>query len=331
MSMTDSTTMSPSDLDASLQLVTVKPGTIFSLAMLRDFLPDAETLLFFGKVYALDARQLGNLLHTVLATDLTRALFAEGGEHSNELQDYLLDGYYDEEGIWHDPIVGPAQQGDINLTPDVPHGEILPQMWQMLEVTVAKSIAEVAAKTLSVVDRLPGKQGSMIFKSLMKVNARRPTLGDFKAQIHHAPQKQNLGILDVSSSVSRHTVQAIVADFVALSYKANAHFAIVSNTCSYWEPGTYGVDEVMRAAEFSGTQYEQLVPLFDRDWGTVITLADYDSSNAAKQALLKCSGRIDQLLDISLVNRSTYLAECVGQLAASVQPVLIGNSQNVLR
>ena len=35
------------------------------------------------------------------------------------------------------------------------------------------------------------------------------------------------------------------------------------------------------------------------------------------------------MLDISLVNRPSFLAECVGLLANKVTPILIGNSQYV--
>jgi hypothetical protein len=36
------------------------------------------------------------------------------------------------------------------------------------------------------------------------------------------------------------------------------------------------------------------------------------------------------VLDISLVNKPTFLAQCVGQLAADVQPLLIGSSYYVM-
>ena len=248
-----------------------------------------------------------------------------------DLQDYLV-GAYDETGWFVEGIVPDTMAaGDICFSPDVPKGEILPEVWKSLEVEVAKSIKDVAAKLESVVGMLPGKQGSMVFGSMMKLNAKRPTIGDYRARIQHAPQQKNLLILDVSGSMTEHTVRTIVDDVVALAYMANADLAIVSNTCTYWEAGTYDVDSVLRAAEFGGTQYEMLAPLFDRDWGTVITVADYDSSLSAKQHLTQnCYGRIDQVLDVSLVNRPTFLAECVGQLAAKVRPLLVGNSQYVV-
>lgn len=333
--MTSSTTplMEPSRLSNSLDLVEIKPGLKFSKATLQDLLPDAETVLFFGKVYGLDGRQLAHLLHLVLDTDLTSALFAEGGQHSNELQGYVLDGYVDDWDVWHEGVIGYTSvlDGEITFSPNVPAGEILPEVWKSMEVEVAQSIKDVATKLESIVNLLPGKQGSMVFGAMRKLNLKRPTIGDYKARVHHEPVKENLLILDVSGSMNSNTVSRIIDDVVALSYMANAHMAVVSNTTTYWEPGSYSVENVLDACEYGGTHYETLQPLFDnRDWGVVITVADYDSSMSAKTRVAKMSGRIDQLLDISLVNRPTFLAECVGQLAQDVRPLLIANSNYVL-
>jgi hypothetical protein len=322
-------TISSAELSRSLEIFEVKPGVRFSVEVLKDLLPDIETLLFFGKVYELDAQRLATLLRKVLNTDLAEALFGEGGTHSNELQDYLV-GYEDEDGNYVEGIVEDYLCGDVTFGADIPHGEILPEVWDSLEVEVAQSIKDVADRLESVVNLLPGKQGSMMMNSMMTLNKKRPVIGDYRAQVHHAPQKENLLILDVSGSMTPGTIHRIIEDVVALSYKANADMAVVSNSCTYWVAGSYSVDDVLAACEFGGTQYEKLAPLFDRDWGTVITVADYDSSYGAKDYLAQCTGRIDEVLDISLVNRPTFMAECVGQLAGSVRPILIASSRYVL-
>lgn len=311
---TTSSRMTSSDLAASLDIVEVKPGLRFSKQTLLELLPDAETVLFFGKVYNLDYAQLSRLMGRVLNSPLAAALFE--GDHSLDLQDYLVD----------ELDIPDTGQGDITFSPDVPKGEILPEVWASLEVDVADSIKAVAAKLESVVGKLPGKQGSMLFKSMMTMNAKRPTLGSYKAHIHHDPVKENLLILDVSGSMSAPTIKAIIEDVVALSYKANAHMAVVSDTTTHWEPGSYSVENVLDACEYSGTHYETLEDLLHRNWGTVITVADYDSSRSAKDHLdRQCRGHVDQVLDISLVYRPTFLAECVGQLADEVKPLLIAN------
>lgn len=311
---------SSTNLRSSLDLIEVKSGKFFSAQVLKDMLTTVASVLFFGKAYKLDYRELSKLMSLVVKTDIADALFA--GDHSVDLQDYLVDdvmpGHHDE-----------LEEGEVTFDPDVPTGEILPELWADLEVEVAKSIQAVADKLGSVIGKMPGKQGKLLFSSMMSMNKQRPTLGVYGAQIKHQHQDENLLILDVSGSMTESTIRRIIEDVVALSWKADAHLAIVSNTTTYWAPGAYSVDEVLAKAEYGGTCYETLAPLFDgRNWGTVITVADYDSSRDAKRYLAgNCSGRVDQVLDISLVNRPTYLAECVGQFAGEVRPLLIANSQ----
>jgi hypothetical protein len=302
-----------SALKEQLYLVEIKPGLKFSATILKQLLPDVETTLFFAKLYGLNANQLGNLLSVTHNSSVIDALVNQAEGHSQDLQDYVLELGYE----WL------INSGEVTFSTAPPKGEILPELWKSLEVQVAKSIQEVADKLRDVVDAMPGKVGEMVFKSLMTVNAKRPILGDYKAHVHHAPQRENLVILDVSGSMTEGTIGTIVEDVVALSYLANAHLAIVSNTATHWGPGEYDVDSVLKVAEYSGTHYETLSALLDQDWGVVVTIADYDSSPAAASAIRQCSGRIEQVLDISLVNRPTYLAEVVGQLASDVRPLLV--------
>lgn len=299
-------------------MIELKPGLHFTQQSLKRLLPDVETALFFAQLYELDAKQLGVLLHKLFNSTLTSALFAEGEQHSSDLQDYLVDLCEQIPGV---------DAGDLKLDSEViPKGEILPEVWASLEVEIASSIKEVAAKLADVITAMPGKQGEMMFTSMKVLNKKRPVIGDYRVRVHHPRQAENLVILDVSGSVNSNTVQAIVEDVVAMAYMANAHFAIVSNSCTHWEPGTYGVDDILRAAEYGGTHYERLAPLFDRNWGTVVTIADYDSSAGAKDRLAKCVGVIDEVLDLSLVDQPTYLAQCVGQLAKRVRPILMATT-----
>src|SRR5690606_17979403 len=179
-------------------------------------------------------------------------------------------------------------------------------------------------------DSMPSKEGSMVFQTLMKVNRQRPSVGVYEAGIRHSITPDTLVILDVSGSMSEHTVKTLMPDVVAMSWKANAYLAIVSNSTYIWEPGTYNVSDVLDRAEYGGTRYETLAPLFERDWGNVITVADYDSAMSAKHHLAKQPGRIGKVFDLSLVNRPTFLAECVGQLADSVEPLLVASTRYVL-
>lgn len=291
----------------------VKPGLVFPTQLLREALPDIETTLFFGKLYKLDNVQLGDLLHLLHSSSVLSALLHEGGLHSTELQDYTVE-------LGYEYLI---TSGEVSFSSAAPHAEVLPEVWAALEIEIADSIQGVADKLKDVVGLLPGKQGQMLFKSLMVMNSKRPVLGDHRAIIKHQHSAPNLVILDVSGSMTEETVRTIIDDVVALSWRADAHLAIVSDTSTVWEPGAFGTDVVLKAAQFRGTHYETLSQLLNQDWGVVITIADYDSSLSAKRAVAQCTGKIELVLDISLVPQPTFLAECVGQLAAEVRPLLM--------
>jgi hypothetical protein len=316
--------LSHDEVKKSLETFELKPGVKVRLDVLKQLLPDASTALFFGKVYELNYRQLSNLLLSVFNTTVIKTLLGEGDLHSTALQDYIID------------VVPAAELQQAGITAASftapPKHELLPALFEELEVTVAASIKALAEKLGAALEMIQVKQGSLVFSTLHKLNRQRDgAIGTFEGQIKHKQQAKNLVIFDVSGSMTRPTVEAIVDEVVALTYKANASLAIVSNNTFYWAPGTFNVADVMAKAEFGGTHYETLASLLNEDWATVITIADYDSAGSAQHYLKRnCTGHIQQVLDISLVNQNTFLAECVGQLADTVRPLLVGNSYNVL-
>ena len=305
--MSQSTSNSSNDMT----LFEVKPDIYLSAGTLRRHLPTVELALFFAKVYQLDYTKLGQLLRMLFNTPVVQALTE--GSHSVELQDYLVETVPTE-------ILAEMQQF---TSEPMPSSEVLVQLWKSLEVEVAKSIQEVANKLAGTLHLLPSKEGEMLFASMAKINRLRPTVGVYGAHIRHAPVPEVLVVLDVSGSMTEETIEAIIGDVVAMSYNANASLAVVSNSAFLWAPGGYSVKDVLAKAEYGGTHYEQLKPLFDQSWGTVITIADYDSSPSAMKTLANCKGHIGQVLDISLVSRTTFLAECVGQLADEVRPLML--------
>lgn len=305
--MSQSTSSSSNDMT----LFEVKPDIYLSAGTLRRHLPTVELALFFAKVYQLDYTKLGQLLRMLFNTPVVQALTE--GSHSVELQDYLVETVPTE-------ILAEMQQF---TSEPMPSSEVLVQLWKSLEVEVAKSIQEVANKLAGTLHLLPSKEGDMLFASMAKINRLRPTVGVYGAHIRHAPVPEVLVVLDVSGSMTEETIEAIIGDVVAMSYNANASLAVVSNSAFLWAPGGYSVKDVLAKAEYGGTHYEQLKPLFDQSWGTVITIADYDSSPSAMKILANCKGHIGQVLDISLVSRTTFLAECVGQLADEVRPLML--------
>lgn len=309
--------LTTSSLRDSTTLFEIAPNKFISIQKLKDWLPTVELALWFAKVYKLDYTKVSSLLDTLFHSTVIEAL--RDGNHSLELQDYLVDTVPDE--VWE------QVKPDFVDTP--PPGEVLPQLWAAAEIEVAKSIQEVGDKLASTLEKLPSKEGRMLFQTMARMNANRPTLGVHKAVIQHQAVPDVLVILDDSGSMTEPTIREIIDDVVALSWKANAHLALVSNTARHWEPGTYNVDDVLKQAEYGGTYYETLAPLFERSWGTVVSIADYDSSRDARRVLGQCKGRIGTVLDISLVNQPTFLSECVGQLADEVRPLMV--ARGILR
>lgn len=310
-------------LTSSNEVTTFDTGLSFPKQFLIDALPDVETVLFFAKVYDLSASDVAGLLNTCVPSTVVTALTAEADTHSLSLQDYLVDEFLDDDG-WH--------YEDLSFFECLPgakapaDAEILPEVWKNLELTIAQSIKEVASTISGTIEHMPGRTGEMVFQTLAKVNARRPTLGDYKAGFKHQQVKRVLVVFDVSGSMSEPTVRTIVDDVVGLAYEANAALAIVSNSAYFYQAGAFSTSQVLEDAEYGGTHYEMLVPLFtDQDWDVVVTVADYDSSPAAKTALSRCNSKIGQLFDVSLVDRSTYLAECLMHMATEVRPLLIAS------
>lgn len=321
--MTSSTSSTTTDVRASLNVIEVKPGLRLSEQVLKTLLPDVKTALFFGKAYELDYNQLSALLTMLFQTGVMTALFGEGNSHSSDLQDYIV-------SVVPDEIL--AQQ-DLGYVDDAaaPDSEILTAAVEEARVVIAQSIKDVATKLGGVLDRFPSKYGEMTFQHLHKFNAQRASIGQFAPVIGHQRTGNNLVVLDVSGSMTESTIRRIVDEVVGLAYDINAYLAIVSDSAFLYEPGHYTSATVLRDAEYSGTHYEELVPIFHQDWSKVITIADYDSSRGAKYAFTRATGRIGEVLDFSLVNCPTFLAECVGQLADTVTPVLTGHTPYVLR
>lgn len=296
------------------EFITVKPGLLFIKPMLKQLLPTIEEALFFAKLHELNAQQLSKLLAELFNTPLVLALCGEGDTHSRELQDYLVD------------VLPPYVLEQVVFSPEAPPApELLAYLFEEAQVEVAKSIADVAAKLIALFERMPGKEGRMALHQLRTLNKQRAQLSaTVSVGVQHTPHAPNLVILDVSGSMTESTIRTIISDVVALGWKADASLAIVSNNTFCWEPGAYDVPSVLARAEYGGTHYETLTPLFDRNWGTVVTIADYDSSLAAAEFLrTNCKGSIEQVLDVSLVPRPTFLAECLRPLAKQVRPLMI--------
>lgn len=313
------TALSSTEVSHKLEIFEFAKGRKAGWGTLQKLLPDFETALFFARAYEMDYTQLGKLIRGVFpGNDVVRAL--SEGTHSTTLQSYIVDT------VPTDVL----RQAKPDWVPTPPPAQFLPALWESVDLVIADSVKVVANKIGGIIDSLPSKEGKMVFQTLAKMNRQRPTIGVQQLGIHHQRTERNLFILDDSGSMTASTIRRIIDDVVASAWKVNATLALVSNSARVWEPGTYSVDQVLAAAEYRGTHYEMLVPLLNEDWSTVTTIADYDSSYGAKEAIAKCTGSIDTVLDLSLVNRPTFLAECVGQRARNVEPILVATTSHVL-
>ena len=311
-------TLSSQQLTDSVTLFRMPDGEQVSVQTLKELLPDKATTLFFAQLFKFGYHDLQSLVTVVWGQSVFDILH-EGG-HSTSLQEYIQYTVPDQVSagvVYTSKVMAPSER------------DFLAEAYRLAVVDIAQSIKEVGAKLTGVIGSLQGKKGSMVFQHMRKMNAQRPgILGTYGATITHAGHQPNLVILDVSGSMTEPTVRAILDETVGLAWESDSALAIVSNTTTFWEPGEYSVQAVLEAAEFSGTQYATHKPLFEgRNWGVVVTIADYDSSWFSAEEIKKCDGHIGTVLDLSLVNRPTYLAECVGQLADEVRPLLIGHSR----
>jgi hypothetical protein len=309
-------------MTSSLKLVEVKAGTRFPVAALRRVLKDPKAVARFVALYRLDEYQTGALLRLLFPdSPVVQALVASAHLHSGSLQGFIVELGY-ENKLFDGTVLTPEEE--VEPEPDT---DLLAQMFEQLQVKVADNIAEVADQLADTLVGMPGKEGRMRMKSLLKLDRRiKRKLGVHQAQIQHAHKPDNLVVFDTSGSIGEKTTLAIAAPVVAMAVKANAHLVIVSDGARWWKPGEISVEAVLGEAEYAGTHYETLSPLFDRDWGVVVSVADYDSSYSSKEAIADCTGRIQLLLDISLVERPTFLAECLEQLADETRPLMVAKA-----
>ena len=244
--------MKATEIAESVELFEVASNSFVTIKQLKDWLPTIESALWFGKLFDLNYTKLSGLLSKLFNSDVITALMA--GDHSTELQDYVDD-------VVPDYLVAEDKPSYVEAPPPA---EVLPEVWKINTIEMAKSIKEVADKLKGTLQMLPSMEGRMVFETMAKFNKQRPSIGMYQASIKHEQVPDVLVILDVSGSMREDTIRAIVDDVVGLSWEAKAHLAIVSNNAYVWEPGSYNVDDVLAMAEYGGTQYEMLAPLLDR-------------------------------------------------------------------
>ena len=322
--MKENTLWPPEEIDLRTtkpEVLWLKNGTkAIRLDILRKLLPTTEVALFYAKAAKLNHKELSDLLYGLFNTTVLSVLLGESGSHSTELQSYIVDTVPDH-------VLSAARMQGMQFV-DGGKPEFLPELWDWANIEIAKSIGDVVKALDGTLTAIDAHTGRMTFATLAKLSRQRQSvIGTYEAMITHAATPKVLVIFDVSGSMSETTVSAVVNDVVGLAYHANATLAIVSNTATRWNPGDATAEHVLKLAEYDGTHYETLAPLFKEDWDVVVTIADYDSSWDAKDVIAQQPGRVGKVLDISLVNQPTFLSECVGTLADEVSPLIMGRGR----
>ena len=318
------------ELQTALTVVEVRPGMKVGLGVLRSSITDLAEFAHFAAIFKLSEHEARELYTTVFPGTrggFSWAALVSDVAHSTTLQSYIV------ETAPQDVVemYGELSEKKKRKIP-TPSQDTLARLQGIEQLTVAPSIAEVALKLHGAIEHLPVTQASMTLAAMLKFNTQYNTVGTYGAKIVRPNRVHpNLVVLDDSGSMSEQTIKAIIDEVVALGHHANAHLVLVSNTARHWTPGTYNSKSVLREAQYSGTHYESLSPLFlNQQWDTVITIADYDSSWSACEYLLRESGStsIRELIDISLVSKPSFLAECLGQFAQSAKPMVIAERDN---
>ena len=318
---------------------------VFKVKDLNNALKTAADVVFFAKLMCLTRKQFVQLLyalygtfnkdygtHTALEGDRTTfmaqesmgravAKILEGCTFSTELQ-----GYMEQDLGFYELSSGTPS----SAPPEKVSDTLLTMQWDLMELEIAHSIQKVGNKLHATLGSMPGREMAMFFEHTATMNRRRPTLGDYRATFKYTEKAPNLVILDVSGSIGEKAVKAVAEEVVSLGYKADAHLALVSTSTLHWEPGTYSVRSILESAEYGGTQYESLAPLFhNRDWETVVTMADYDGYSNARDRLSELPGSIEKLVDISLVRKPTHLAMCLESRAKECEAMSIYVNDNL--
>lgn len=291
---------------------------VFDLTALEDILTSLEVTLFFAKALELSVNDRSRLIRAIHKTDLIDELL--NGEHSIDLQDYGID----------DPDNWVPTDEWVDALPVesmVPDSEFLLSIFDDIKVVIASTFVEFTTMLAEVMDAIPSDQAQLMLEDAAKLNYKTNTFGTTQVSVAPIMSLPNALILDDSGSVTRQTFEALVSEYVAVANTHQMHVILVSNTARHFAPEEVSVANLMSVAQFGGTHYEELIRndiLGNMEWGTVITIADYDSSPAAAQVLQNARGRIGLLLDLSLVNRRTYLSEVIGHLADDFKQVLVG-------
>ena len=301
------------------EIITKPKQVMFLVKALGDqVINPAETI---GRLFrALDLGTVANYL-------------AEGG-HSTELQDW-----WDANGI-----VFPVPEHEAVITADEAaviedeegDADTLLDLVNTSLVKLPTTITELADGVfVDVLSKQPSGQANYVMDYLMQVS-KFGQIGTVKTGLEYQADTKAAIVLDCSGNMGRKLGEAIAESVVKLADTLKCDLILVSSTAVRLPAGTFGVKTVLANWQNQLTLYNQLIPHFrdiSQSYDVVITIADYDSISSHKsQIMQECNARIQQVYDVCVEHtldsngnlRTSFLAECLGQLADNVIPVFVG-------
>ncbi len=292
---------------------------MFLVKMLGDQVTDKPAAL--GRIFS--ALDLGSVADAISA-----------GGHSSTLQTWL-----EEEGLVI-PVPDDELVIDEGYTLDEAEpDEDLDTLLTLVNTALVKlptSIRELGEGLfLEVLSKQPSGQASYALDHVMQVS-KFGQVCTVKTQMEYEVDTTAVVVADCSGSMGIALGRAIAEPIVRLADSLKCDLILVSTTAVRFPAGTFSVETVIDNWQNGWTYYNQLIPCFkdiSQSYDVVVTIADYDSHAEHKREILaKCGARAQVLYDINVQYtedadgniKTSFLAECLGQLADRVVPVFVG-------
>ena len=333
--MNDSTVR---DIDPYLIVkIADNPEKFIGATILAGFVKTTKQALFLvmllGDQVTNKAATLGRIFQALNLGSVADAISAGG--HSSTLQTWL-----EEEGLTipvpdEETVLGSSSVVDEDFQPDEDLDTLVTLVNNAL-VKLPDSIRQLGdGLFLEVLSKQPSGQAEYVLDHIMALS-KFGQIGTVKSQIEYEQDTNAVVVLDCSGSMGLNLGRAITEPIVRLADSLKCDLILVSTEAVRLPAGTFSVQSVMDNWQNGWTFYNQLIPYFryvEQSYDVIVTIADYDSHLEHKGEIKrKCAARAQVLYDINVQYtpdddgniRTSFLAECLGQLAHRVVPVFVG-------
>ena len=292
---------------------------LFLVKMLGDQVIDKPAAL--GRIFS--ALDLGEVADAISA-----------GGHSSTLQTWL-----EEEGltipVLDDEVVVDEGKDQQDFEDDTDLDTLLDLVNNAL-VKLPESIRALGEGLfLEVLSKQPAGQASYTLDHVMQVS-KFGQIGTVKTQMEYEQDTNAVVVADCSGSMGLALGRAIAEPIVRLANSLKCDLILVSSEAKRFPAGTFDVQTILDNWQNGWTFYNQLIPHFrdiTQSYDVIVTIADYDSHiEHLREINSKCAARAQVLYDINVQYtededgnvKTSFLAECLGQLADRVVPVFVG-------